>query len=250
VFGLVGLAFGSFLTVVVYRVPRGESLIAPRSRCPSCGARLRNLDNIPVVSWLLLRGRCRSCGARISTVYPLTELATAALFVGAAIEFDPISAAVMMAPFQGLLVALAVIDIRHRIIPNRIVYPSLVIFAAYIAVVAIVGGGLDLASAAIGFLAYGGFLFVVAFIAPHGMGMGDVKLAALIGLVLGAIGLRYVAVAAGAGILIGGVVAVGALIGGASRKQAIPFGPFLAAGALVATYLAPAIASAYLGLSS
>jgi leader peptidase (prepilin peptidase)/N-methyltransferase len=170
--------------------------------------------------------------------------------VGAAIEFDPISAAVMMAPFQGLLVALAVIDIRHRIIPNRIVYPSLVIFAAYIAVVAIVGGGLDLASAAIGLLAYGGFLFVVAFIAPHGMGMGDVKLAALIGLVLGAIGLRYVAVAAGAGILIGGVVAVGALIGGASRKQAIPFGPFLAAGALVATYFAPAIASAYLGLSS
>ncbi len=249
VFGLVGLAFGSFLTVVVYRVPRGESLIAPGSRCSSCGTPLRNLDNIPVISWLLLRGRCRSCGAHISAIYPLTELATAVLFVGAALEFEVIWDAVMMAPFQGLLVALSVIDVRHRIIPNRIVYPSLAIFAAYIAVDAIVGGGLHVGSAALGLLAYGGFLLVVAFISPRGMGMGDVKLAALIGLVLGALGFRYVAVAAGAGILIGGVAAVGALLAGASRKQAIPFGPFLAAGALVATYFAPAIASAYLSLS-
>lgn len=248
-FGLLGLAFGSFLTVVIHRVPEGESLVSPRSRCPSCGTQLRNVDNIPVASWLLLRGRCRSCAARISAVYPLTELATAALFVGAALEFDSIWAAVMMAPFQGLLMALSVIDIRHRIIPNRIVYPALIAFGGYIVVVALLGGGLSLAWAAVGLLGYGGFLLVVAFISPRGMGMGDVKLATLIGLVLGSLSLRYVFVAAGAGILIGGVAAIVALIAGASRKQAIPFGPFLAAGALVATYFAPAIASAYLNLS-
>jgi len=246
VFGLVGLAFGSFLTVVTHRTPKGESLVAPRSRCPSCGTQLRNLDNIPVVSWVLLRGRCRSCGARISPAYPLTELATGALFVGAALQFDSIWAAAMMGPFLGLMAALSVIDVRHRIIPNRIVYPALVALGAYILVVALAGGGLDAARAAIGMLAYGGSLLLVAIVAPAGMGMGDVKLASLIGLVLGSVGLRYVAVAAGAGILMGGVGAIAALLAGASRKQAIPFGPFLAAGALVAAFLAPQISSVYL----
>jgi len=242
----LGLVFGSFLTVVTYRVPKGESLVAPRSRCPICGTRLRNTDNIPIVSWLLLRGRCRSCGARISPMYPLTELATAGLFAAAALTFDRVWVAVMMAPFLGLMVALAVIDIRHRIIPNRVVYPSLLTFAAYILIVGLAGGGLDVIRAAIGMLAYGGALLVVAFISPRGMGMGDVKLAALIGLVLGSVGLRYVTVAAGAGILLGGVGAIVALIAGASRKKAIPFGPFLAAGALVAAFLAPQISSVYL----
>jgi leader peptidase (prepilin peptidase)/N-methyltransferase len=245
-FGLVGLAFGSFLTVVIHRVPRGESLVAPRSRCPSCGTQLRNVDNVPLVSWLFLRGRCRSCGAGISVLYPLTELATAGLFVGAALEFDSIWAAAMMAPFLALMVALSVIDLRHRIIPNRLVYPSLVAFGAYIVVVALAGGGLDALRAAIGMLAFGASLLLVAIVSPRGMGMGDVKLASLIGLVLGALGLRYVAVAAGAGILLGGVVAVAALLAGASRKQAIPFGPFLAAGALVAAFLATQISSIYL----
>jgi len=246
VFGLVGLAFGSFLTVVTHRVPKGESLVAPRSQCPSCGTQLRNIDNIPVVSWLFLRGRCRSCGARISPAYPLTELATAGLFVGAALEFDSIWAAAMMAPFLALMLALSVIDVRHRIIPNRLVYPSLVTLGAYIVVIALAGGGLDAARAAIGMVAYGGSLLLVAVVSPRGMGMGDVKLAALIGLVLGALDLRYVAVAAGAGILLGGVGAVAALLGGASRKLAIPFGPFLAAGALAAAFLAPQISSIYL----
>jgi leader peptidase (prepilin peptidase)/N-methyltransferase len=242
----LGLVFGSFLTVVTHRVPRGESLVAPRSRCPVCGTRLRNADNIPLVSWLLLRGRCRSCGARISPMYPLTELATAGLFVAAALTFDRVWVAVMMAPFLGLMVALAVIDIRHRIIPNRVVYPSLLAFAAYILIVGLAGGGLDVIRAAIGMLAYGGVLLLVAIVSPKGLGMGDVKLAALIGLVLGSVGLRYVTVAAGAGILLGGVGAIVALIAGASRKKAIPFGPFLAAGALVAAFLAPQISSFYL----
>jgi leader peptidase (prepilin peptidase)/N-methyltransferase len=242
----LGLVFGSFLTVVTHRIPKGESLVAPRSRCPVCGTRLRNTDNIPIVSWLLLRGRCRSCGARISPMYPLTELATAGLFAAAALTFDRVWASLMIAPFLGLMVALAVIDIRHRIIPNRVVYPSLLAFAAYIVIVGLAGGGLDVIRAGIGMLAYGGGLLVVAIISPKGMGMGDVKLAALIGLVLGSLGLRYVTVAAGAGILLGGVGAIVALIAGASRKNAIPFGPFLAAGAVAGAFLAPQISSFYL----
>ena len=246
VFGFVGLAFGSFLTVVTHRIPRGESPVAPRSRCPSCGTQLRNIDNVPLLSWIVLRGRCRACGARISAVYPLTELVTGGLFAGAALEFDSIWAAAMIAPFLGLLVALSIIDIRHRIIPNRIVYPSLLAFGAYIVIVGLAGGGLDVIRAAIGMLAYGGALLVVAIVSPRGMGMGDVKLAALVGLVLGSVGLRYVTVAAAAGILLGGMGAIVALIAGASRKKAIPFGPFLAAGALVAAFLAPQISSVYL----
>jgi leader peptidase (prepilin peptidase)/N-methyltransferase len=245
-FGLVGLAFGSFLTVVTHRIPRGESPVAPRSRCPSCGTQLRNLDNVPLLSWVVLRGRCRACGARISAVYPLTELVTGGLFAGAALEFDSIWAAAMIAPFLGLLVALSIIDIRHRIIPNRIVYPSLLAFGAYIVIVGLAGGGLEVIRAAIGMLAYGGALLVVAIVSPRGMGMGDVKLAALVGLVLGSVGLRYVTVAAAAGILLGGMGAIVALIAGASRKKAIPFGPFLAAGAMVAAFLAPQISSVYL----
>jgi leader peptidase (prepilin peptidase)/N-methyltransferase len=243
-----GLVFGSFLTVVVHRVPTGESLVRPRSRCPSCGAQLRNTDNIPVVSWLLLRGRCRSCGAPISILYPLTELATGALFVGAALEFERIWLAALVAPFLGLMFALSVIDLRHRIIPNRIVYPCLVVVPAYLALGELADGGFRPLDALIGFLSYGGGLLIVALVSPRGMGMGDVKLAALIGMTLGALGLRYVAVAAGAAVALGGVVAIVALAAGAGRKKAIPFGPFLAAGAVLSTFLAPQISAAYLHL--
>ena len=243
-----GLIFGSFLTVVVYRVPRGESLVAPRSRCPSCGRQLRAIDNVPVASWMLLGGRCHFCRAKISVVYPLLELATGAIFVGVAFRFDDPWVAVLMAPFSALLVAISVIDIRTKKIPNRIVYPSLLVAAGYLVVARVADADVDLVRSALGFLVLGGGFFLVAFVVPKGMGMGDVKLAALIGLVLGSQGLALVGVAAGAGILLGGVGAVAALVGGASRKQAIPFGPFLAGGALVAVFLGSEIASRYLDL--
>jgi leader peptidase (prepilin peptidase)/N-methyltransferase len=243
-----GLAFGSFLTVVIHRVPAGESIVRPRSRCPACGVQIRARDNVPVVSWVLLRGRCRACGIRIPAVYPLTELATGALFVGVVLRHSDPWRAVLLAPFVGVLLALAVIDARTKKLPNRIVYPTLVASAVYLAVAALAGAPVDLAGAGIGFLAYGGGLLVVALVSPKGMGMGDVKLAALIGLVLGALGLRYVAVAAGLGILLGGVGAVVALLAGASRKQAVPFGPFLAAGAVLAVFVAPQAARIYLDL--
>jgi leader peptidase (prepilin peptidase)/N-methyltransferase len=242
----LGLAFGSFFTVAIHRVPAGESVVAPRSRCPECRTPIAGRDNVPVLSWLLLRGRCRACGSRIPGVYPLMEAATGALFVAAALRFEDVWVAVMIAPFLGLLLALSVIDIRYKIIPNRLIYPALLAFAAYIAVGALAGGGLDVLDAVIGFFAYGGAILLVAIASPRGMGMGDVKLAALIGLVLGAVDLWSVAVAAGAGILLGGLAAVGALLAGKGRKSTLPFGPFLAAGAAIGAFLGPQLAAAYL----
>jgi len=246
IFAMFGLVFGSFLSVVIHRVPRKESIVAPRSACPHCGATIEARDNVPVLSYVLLRGRCRSCGARISLRYPLLELATAVLFAGASLRFHaPYTAAVVALLFV-VLEAVAVIDIEHQIVPNRILYPSLVAFAGLVAVGSAVGDDMGLVRAGLGFLAFGGGLLVVAVIASGGMGMGDVKLAALIGLVLGALGLRYVAVAAAVAILAGGVGAIALMIfTGASRKAKIPFGPYLAAGAVAAAFLAPAIASWY-----
>jgi leader peptidase (prepilin peptidase)/N-methyltransferase len=248
-FAVFGLVFGSFLSVLIHRIPRKESIVAPRSACPRCGETIGARDNIPVVSYVLLRGRCRSCGGKISLGYLLLELATAGLFAGAALRFDSTYTAVVMALLFMVLLAVSVIDVKHRIVPNRIVYPALIGFALLIAIGSIVERQLDVAAAGIGLLAYGGALLLVAIVSPGGMGMGDVKLAGLIGMVLGALGLRYVAVAAGLSILAGGLGAIGLLVfTRASRKQAIPFGPYLAAGAIVAAFLAPSIASWYTGL--
>jgi leader peptidase (prepilin peptidase)/N-methyltransferase len=245
----LGLIFGSFLTVVIGRLPRGESIVRPRSRCPTCGAEIRARDNVPVVSWVLLRGRCRACGERISAEYPLVELATAALFAAAAVLVDPIYTASLAAPFLGIMLAIAVIDARHRVVPNRIVYPSLGLFAVAIVVGDLAGGGVDALDAGLGLALYGVPLLLVAVAVPQGMGMGDVKLAALIGLVLGSFGLSYVGVAAGVGVIGGGIGALMALaLLGAGRKDQIPFGPFLAGGAVMATLLGPRIADLYLSL--
>jgi leader peptidase (prepilin peptidase)/N-methyltransferase len=180
----------------------------------------------------------------------LSELACAGLFAAVAIRFDDLWQAALLAPFLGLLVAISLIDLRYRKIPNRLVYPALAASALLVGVADLAGGGLDASEAAVGFLAYGLGMLVIALIAPRGMGMGDVKLGALIGLVLGSLGLEYVAVAAGAAVLLGGVGAIVALLGGAGRKTAIPFGPFMAAGAALATFAAEPIADAYLSLFS
>jgi leader peptidase (prepilin peptidase) / N-methyltransferase len=234
------------MTVAVYRLPRGESVIRPRSRCPACGAEIGARDNIPVLSWLLLRGRCRRCGERISVEYPLLELTTAALVVLAAIRYPNPWQAGLVSGLLALMPGIALIDLRHRIIPNRLTYPSLVLFSLVVVLARVIGGVGDPASAGIGLLLYGGILFVVAVVS-RGMGMGDVKLAALIGLVLGSLGLRFVGVAAGAAIAFGGLGGVVALAMGKGRKSAIPFGPYLAAGAVVAGIWGEQIASWYIG---
>jgi leader peptidase (prepilin peptidase)/N-methyltransferase len=241
-----GLVIGSFMTVAVHRLPKGESVVSPRSRCPSCGAQIGARDNIPVLSWLLLRGRCRRCGARISVEYPLLELVTAGLVVLTAVRYPNLWQAVLVGGLLGLMPGIALIDLRHRIIPNRLMYPSLLLFPAVIVLAWLIGGAADPVRAGIGLLLYGGILFVVAAVSG-GMGFGDVKLAALIGLVLGSLGLRFVGVAAGAAIAFGGLGGLVALAMGRGRKSAIPFGPYLAAGAVVAGLWGEEIASWYIG---
>lgn len=243
-----GLAWGSFVGVLASRGATEESIARGRSRCDACGATIAVRDLVPIVSWIVLRGRCRTCGARIPAWMPAVEVATAALFVvAAAFASDPWSAA-LVAPFLGVLLALTAIDLEHRRLPNRIVYPTSLACAAWIVVARAAGGALDPVGAGIGAVAFGGGLLAVTLASRGGMGLGDVKLAALIGLVVGAVDLPSVAVAAGAAVLLGGGVAVVALLRGAGRRTAIPFGPMLAAGALVALVAGPRIADAYLRL--
>lgn len=243
---LFGLAVGSFLTVVVDRVPKKESIVSPRSRCPHCGAEIRSRDNVPVLSWLLLRGRCRSCRTRVSARYPLLEVGAAASFAGVAIVYPQVYVIAVLCAFCAVMFAVGAIDLEHKIIPNKITYPAFPAFVVAIAVGWAIGQDLDPMRALIGALVYGGAFLVIAFIAPRGLGMGDVKLTALIGLVMGSLGLRYVGVAAGAAILLGGLGGVLALLAGRGRKSAIPFGPFLTAGALVAVFWGERIADWYL----
>lgn len=240
-----GLVIGSFMTVVAARVPVSESIVRPRSRCPSCGTQIRTRDNVPVIGWLLLRGKCRSCGAPIALRYPVLELSTGLLIAGAAARYADPRVAFAMAALLALLPAISLIDLEHRIIPNAITYPALIAFPAFLVLARLFGASVDLPRMAIGFLAYGGGLLIVALLS-RGMGMGDVKLAALIGAVFGALGLRYVGVAAFAAILFGGVGGVVALLAGKGRKAAIPFGPYLALGAVVAAFWTEPIASWYL----
>ena len=242
----LGLAIGSFMTVVSSRVPAGESVLRPRSRCPGCDAEIRNRDNVPVISWVLLRGRCRSCGERISARYPLLELSTAALVVAGAAAYERVWVAIMVAAFLALMPVIAWIDIERHIIPNRITYPAFLGFSGYVALAWLLDGGTDPVRALVGALLYGGVLFVVALIS-RGMGMGDVKLALAIGVVLGSIGLRFVGVAAAGAVLFGGVGGIVALIAGLDRKAMIPFGPYMAAGAVVAAFWGEPIAEWYLG---
>ena len=248
VFALAGLIAGSFLTALVHRVPRKKSVAEGRSRCPSCGAQLRARDNIPIVSYALLRGKCRSCGSRISPLYPVTEAATAALFVASSLAHQDVWIAALIAGFLAVLVAVGEIDAVHKIIPNRIVYPSVILFGLAILGLDLAGRGVHILHGLLGLLAYGGSLLIVALISPRGMGMGDVKLAGLIGLVLGSLSLKLVAVAAAGGILLGGVGGIVALLMGRSRKHALPFGPFLAAGAALAAFWGHEVADAYLRL--
>ncbi len=249
IWALFGLVFGSFVTVLAYRVPRHESIVKPGSRCPTCGASLRVMDNIPVVSYLVRRGKCHACGEQISPRYPLTELATSASFVLAALAFheQPYVAGVI-ALFFGVLLALSLIDLEHRILPNAITYPSLVVFAVAVVVGQLLGTEMSIVGGAVGLLGYAGALFVVAFLYPKGMGMGDVKLVALIGLVAGSLGAAEVIVAAVAGFFSGGIVGLAVLLVRRQRGQTMPFGPFLALGAAIGVLVGPQVASWYLGL--
>lgn len=237
--GLLGALIGSFLNVVAHRVPAGQSLVSPGSRCPSCGAPVKPYDNVPVVSWLLLRGRCRSCGARISPRYPLVEIATALAFaaVVAVRGFD--DGLVLELPFVAALIALAAIDYDHRLLPNRVVYP----LAAYGVIATLLVDRDDLVENLIA--GAGAFLFLLlAVIAyPRGMGMGDVKLAGAMGLFLGLSIVPALLTAFLTGTLVGIVIV--AREGAAGRKKAVPFGVFLALGGIVGVLAGPELVDLY-----
>jgi leader peptidase (prepilin peptidase) / N-methyltransferase len=236
---VLGAILGSFLNVVIHRLPRGESLASPGSRCPNCGAAIAPYDNVPVLSWLLLRGRCRHCGAPISPRYPTVELLTAVTFaaVVAVRGFD--DDLVLELPFVASLIALAGIDLDHKLLPNKIVYPM----AAYgLAATAVVDTGdlvEHLIAGAGGFL----FLFVAVLAYPRGMGMGDVKLAGAMGLYLGLSIVPAMLVAFLTGTLVG--LGIMAREGVQARKKAVPFGVFLALGGIVGVLAGPELIELY-----
>jgi leader peptidase (prepilin peptidase) / N-methyltransferase len=223
-----GLVAGSFVSVVAHRVPRGLSIVGPRSQCPSCGAQIAAYDNVPVASWLLLRGRCRRCRARISALYPAAELGLGAAFLGTVLVLwdDPVQL-VLGLVFVTTLAAITLTDLELRIIPNRI----LLVAAIACLVIAAAADPASLAERAIAAAAAGGMLLLAALANPRGMGMGDVKLAALMGLYLG----RAVAPALVVGFAAGALVGLGMMLreGAAARKKGVPFGPFLALGGIV-----------------
>jgi len=236
-----GLMIGSFITVVGYRVPRGESIVAPRSRCTTCGARIASYDNIPVFSWLLLRGRSRCCGDRISARYPLIELGLGVLYLATvAVLWGDATEIVLGLVFVTTLLAITLTDLDRRVIPNKI------LLAAAIAgvVIAAVGDPSSLPERAIAAAVAGGGLFLVALAYPKGMGLGDVKLAAVMGLYLG----RNVAPAFLIALFAGSIVGLAMIArhGAEARKRAIPFGPFLALGGVVALLVGNQLVDWYL----
>jgi leader peptidase (prepilin peptidase)/N-methyltransferase len=248
--GILGLLIGSFLNVVIHRVPAGLSLVSPGSACPSCGRPVRAYDNVPVVSWLVLRGRCRDCAEPIAARYPLVELATGLLFAVVAWRFGstPYAAAALVVTAAG--VALFMIDLDHRRLPFAITGATAV--GAVIALgidVARHGAGpipVALAAAAVWLAVYGGIWLVTS---GRGMGLGDVALAPVLGLVLGWLGWGPALVGLGAGFVVGAVVGVALMVAGAARAGSkVPHGPFLLTGAAIGMLAGEPLASAYLSL--
>jgi leader peptidase (prepilin peptidase) / N-methyltransferase len=234
-----GLIIGSFLNVVAYRLPRGESIVNPPSHCPGCDAPIKPWDNIPLLSWIFLRGRCRSCATRISPRYPLVELLTGLLFAGVVVANGLDDDLAVLLPFAAMLIAVADIDLEHRIVPNKILVPMAVYGVAVSAVVRTDMLPELLIAGAAAFT----FLLVAALIHPAGMGMGDVKLAGVMGLYLGA----SIAPALLVAFLSGSVVGIGVMLkhGAGGRKKGVPFAPFLALGAIVALFAGPQLIHLY-----
>ena len=231
--GLVGLVVGSFLNVVAWRVPNGQSIVRPPSACPQCGHEIRRRDNVPVVSWLILRGKCRDCAAPISRTYPVTEAVTGLLFVlvfwkfGLGVEF------IAYAYLAALAVVLTRIDLAVHRLPDVLVLPAYPILVVLFAIeCAITGEWWPLATAAIGGAILFAIYFVAALIYPGGMGFGDVKLAGVLGLALGWLGWGPLVIGAFSAFLLGGVVGIILLATKrAGRRSGIPFGPFMFGGA-------------------
>lgn len=248
---LLGLLLGSFANVVIARVPEGRSVVTPPSACPGCGARIAPRDNVPVVSWLLLRGRCRSCGQQIPVRYPLVELATGIAFALVAARLGLVFALPAFLLYTWTLIVVAVIDARTRRIPNRLTYPLTPALVALFVVAALLEGEPSAALRAVGggLVAFAALL-VLALISPRGMGMGDVKLAAFIGVGLGYLGWAHVLLGVFGAFVLGGVVALALIaVRLRGRKDHLPFGPYLAAAALLAVLAGGTLIEGYRSLA-
>ncbi len=249
VIGIIGVIIGSFLNVVIHRVPLGKSIVSPPSACPACGTEIRPYDNIPVLSWLLLRGKCRTCREPISIRYPLVEIATGALYFGIALVTLPaildapgprVAVAAALAALAYLYlaataVALALIDLDVHRLPDAIVLPSYLVALVLFGAASVVSGDFSaLVRAVIAMAALAIAYFLMAIVYPGGMGMGDVKLAGLLGIYLGWVGWGPLIVGALAAFVLGGIFGIILmLVGRATRKTGIPFGPWMLAGALL-----------------
>ncbi len=252
--GVFGLAVGSFLNVVIYRVPAGESVIRPPSKCPSCGSPIRTRHNIPVLGWLLLRGRCYDCHAPISARYPLVEAATGVLFAAITLRLLAIDLPWALAAYLYLAaagVALTMIDIDVKRLPNKIVLPSYAVVAILLTIAAIgAGDWWSLGRAAVGAAAMFAFYFALAFANPAGMGFGDVKLAGVLGALMGFLSWWALIIATFGAFLLGAIVGIALIVtrkGG--RKTAIPFGPFMITAALTTVLAGTWLTAGYLRLT-
>lgn len=248
--GVLGLIIGSFLNVVIWRVPRGESIVRPPSACPSCGHEIRPRDNVPILGWLLLRGKCRDCQAPISGRYPIVEALTGALFAAVALRFGADAVLPAYLYLAAIGIALALIDLDVKRLPDVITLPS------YPVAVVLLGVGSlhephSLLRAALGGAAMFALYFALCFAYPAGMGFGDVKLSGVLGLYTGWLGWDVWAAGLMLGFLLGGVFGIGVVLskrGG--RKTAVPFGPFMIIGAFLAIFIGPALVSGYLDLTT
>jgi len=240
--GLLGLIAGSFLNVVIHRVPLRRSVVWPASHCPVCGEPIEPRDNVPLLSYVVLRGRCRSCKARISARYPLVEALTGVLFAGAAYEFglglDLLSALALIL----VLIALAGTDLEHRLLPNAIVGPAALVGFALSVLDSPERWWVYLVSA----LAVAGGLFALAIAYPGGMGMGDVKMGGMLGAFLGPYAALAVFLGALCGAITGGLLMAA---GKMQRRHALPFGVFMALGGIVTLFVGPELWGLYLDLA-
>lgn len=262
--GLFGLLIGSFLNVVVYRVPRKLSVVSPPSACPKCGMQIKAYDNVPVISWLVLRGRCRGCAIPISPRYPLVEFGTGVAFAIIAFSFAPAIAAsdspadvvgnvlVLVAYLYlgAISIALSLIDLDTHTLPNRIVLPAYAVGAALLVGAAVCTSEWDrLVTAGFGLLIAGGLFLVLHLISPRGMGGGDVKLAGVLGLFLGWMGWGPLAIGLLSAFVLGGLFGIVVLVVHRSgRKTGIPFGPWMLIGAWIGILFGQMLWDGYLGL--
>ena len=245
---LLGLAIGSFLNVVIWRVPRGESVVRPPSCCPTCQHAIRPRDNVPVLGWLLLRGRCRDCSAPISARYPVVEALTGGLFALTAWRLGTDAALPAYLYLVAVGVALALIDLDVHRLPDALTLPSYPVALVLLGAAAVAEGDWQaLLRAVIGGVAAYGFYFAVWFAYPAGMGFGDVKLAGVIGIYLGWMSYGVLVTGLFLGFLLGAVISIGlVLLAGAGRKTRVPFGPFMLAGTYLGILFGQQIADAYL----